>query len=1218
FRVIQSQMLPRQPRSRPGKLDASPRAPRRSSTAAIKHAYSCVFLLSIALLLVSSSAAQAENQAQDVSNKLSHFNGLHTLSGASYRAFKNRLKRQMRGESCLRYHVGSTWWHYEWCFDRHVRQFHPFPKGENSEEKSIMLGVFDPQKPQPLRVLAVDNLARLTDPDRMGYMAQQRYSAGDFCEARGARRSVKLQVKCCALHDNETYVDSVDEKAPCDYEMNVCSPVACGLMQRDQFVLTAPTYMEEDERKALTKTVREMFYHAYNGYLTHAFPQDDLLPVSCKGGEFELGRLPMLTLIDTLDTLALLEDATEFRRAVGLVVENADFDLDTEVSVFETTIRMLGGLLSAHLFAVNTDLKLFPEGGYDGSLLRLAVDLGDRLMPAFDTVTGIPYGTVNLKHGVPKGETPIASTAGAGSLSVEFTMLSVLTGEPKYAAASRGAVRALFQRRSKLGLLGKHINTKTGEWTETSSGPGSNSDSFYEYLMKMYELFGDREALEMFAQVYPAVLVHNKHGDWYTDVSMYTGCHHHSGSSAIIFESLASFWPGMQVAAGDLKVAAESMNSFYRVWRDYGFLSEQFNVGDWKPVKSRGGGGARYPLRPELIESTFYMHEATNDSSWLRAGAHVIHSLQKYTKTSCGYASIADVESKKQEDDMPSFFLSETCKYLYLLFNTTHFFRQGNYVMTTEAHPLPILPTKLVEPVLQASSASNDVVYDNRYSPHRVMQCEVPKFYDFIDYSVHYEGKVVARTSRCLPPAPSPAALLKASKSMAKKLATTTADTDAMSAIEKIAQAASENAKPTTNEKKKSIDTESVASNVLQEWLPALEEKLRKIGGKNIDDKWLEKLLEENSLKSKQPTTDQNSQGQVVQYLYGGNQLGEFRVEQLPGRVRVTREETGDWIEASGVLDASFMIIGLGLNDGSDGDAGADSYTFDEPTSDKIEQGDDYHPPYLSWNYVYKINEDFTLPMDQRCSLRVQVGYTSYPGELQHSAKGSPHDKGKPNVWLTVPCVGAGFGVTSTFQASRAFPASELVLADPIDACSEVTNLSEENVRGKTLIVLRGECFFEKKARNAAKWGAAGLIVVNTEDDDLVMVMGGMEENSEQDTDEPLGIPVVMVPQRLGEWFEARLAESKASSLSPVKVSVELTVRHHDGNADIRRRPRGIHGDGSFPRVDGKADNMKIYGPLWGIELITINSSKEKSQEQEEYHQDSFTIAIVGTPPWQH
>ncbi|POM78793.1 ER degradation-enhancing alpha-mannosidase-like protein [Phytophthora palmivora] len=1111
----------------------------------------------------------------------------------------------MRGENCLRYHVAGTWWHYEWCIDQHVRQFHPLPKGQKTKDQSIILGLYETEKPQPLRVLAVDNLARLTDPDRMGYMAQQRYNAGDFCKARAARRSVKVQVKCCAFRDNETYVDAVEEKSPCEYEMNVCSPVACGLMQRDQFVLTAPTFMEEDERNALTKTVRDMFYHAYNGYLTHAFPQDDLLPLSCRGGEFELGRLPMLTLIDTLDTLALLEDATEFRRAVGLVVENANFDLDTEVSVFETTIRLLGGLLSAHLFAVNTDLKLYPEGDYNGALLRLAVDLGDRLMPAFNTVTGIPYGTVNLKYGVPKGETPIASTAGAGSLSIEFTMLSVLTGEPRYAAASRGAVRALFQRRSKIGLLGKHINTKTGDWTETSSGPGSNSDSFYEYLLKMYELFGDRESLEMFAQVYPAVLTHNKHGDWYTDVSMYTGCHHHSGSSAVVFESLAAFWPGMQVAAGDLTTAAESMNAFYRVWRDYGFLSEQFNVGEWKPVKSRGGGGARYPLRPELIESTFYMHEATNSSSWLRAGAHVVHSLQKYAKTSCGYASIADVESKKQEDYMPSFFLSETCKYLYLLFNTTHFFRQGNYVMTTEAHPLPILPTKVVEPILQAADEhvkSNGVAYDNQFAPDRVMRCEAVNFYDLIDYSVHYEGKVVARTSRCSPSVPSPAALIKASKSATEK--------NTMTLPEKIAMAASDNAKPTTTveEKVKKVDTESVASDVLQEWLPALEEKLRKIGGKSVEEKWLEELLDESSLGSTnhhQPISEQGAQDHVVQYLYGGSQLGDFRVDQIPGRLRVTREETGDWIEASGVLDASHMIIGMGFSDGSDDDADADSYTFDESKHDKVEHVDDYHPPYLSWNHVYKVNEDLSLPVDQRCSLRVQVGYTPYPGELQHNAKGKSHVgddiKGKPNVWLTVPCVGAGFGVTDAFKASRAFPNMELVVADPIDACSEVSNLSEDNIRGKIVLVQRGECYFEMKARNAAKWGAAGVIVVNTENDDLVMVMGGLEENSANATDEPLDVPVVMVPQRLGEC-------------------IELTVRHHTHNVDSnRRRSRGISGDGSFPRVDGTADSMKVYGPLWGVELVTLGSDKERSQgEEDEYRQESFSITIVGTPPWQH
>ncbi|KAK1947013.1 Alpha-mannosidase I MNS4 [Phytophthora citrophthora] len=1220
-------MLPRQD-SGDGHT-ALQRAPQRTSIASIKYVSTCLLALCFALLCVSCNAVQPKIQAQTAadskSTALSHFNGLHTLSGASYRAFKNRLKRQMRGESCLRYHVAGTWWHYEWCFDHHVRQFHPLPKGQEATEQSILLGAFNPEKPQPLRVVEVDNLARLTDPDRMGYMAQQRYNSGDFCEARGTQRSVSLQVKCCAFHDNETYVDSVEEKDPCEYEMNVCSPVACGLMQRDQFVLTAPTSMEEEERKALTKTVRDMFYHAYNGYLTHAFPQDDLLPLSCKGGEFELGRLPMLTLIDTLDTLALLEDATEFQRAVGLVVENADFDLDTEVSVFETTIRLLGGLLSAHLFAANKELKLFPENEYDGALLRLATDLGDRLMPAFATVTGIPYGTVNLKYGVPKGETPIASTAGAGSLSIEFTMLSVLTGEPRYAAASRGAVRALFQRRSKIGLLGKHINTKTGDWTETSSGPGSNSDSFYEYLMKMYELFGDRESLEMFAQVYPAVLAHNKHGDWYTDVSMYSGCHHHSGSSAVVFESLASFWPGMQVSAGDLKSAAQSMNAFYRVWRDYGFLSEQFNVGDWKPVKSRGGGGARYPLRPELIESTLYMHEATNDSSWLRAGAHVVHSLQKYAKTPCGYASIADVESKKQEDYMPSFFLSETCKYLYLLFNTTHFFREGNYVMTTEAHPLPILPRKLVEPILQAADTdvSSEVEYDNRFSPERVMRCEAPTFYDFFGYSVHYEGKVVARTSRCTSPAPSPAAISKASKAAAEKVAKTAEEDSVTSTIEDIAKAASDNAKPTATEDHKAT-SERVASDVLQEWLPALEEKLRKIGKKNIDDSLLEQLLEESSFGSTnyQPPVEHDAEGHVVQYVYGGSQLGEFRVEQLPGRLRVTREETGDWLEASGVLDANHMIIGLRFNDGSDDDAGADSYTFDEPTSQKVEHDDDYQPPHLSVNTVYKVNEDLTLPVDQRCSLRVQVGYKPYPGELQRNAKGKPHingdAKGKPNVWLTVPCVGAGFGVTDTFQASRAFPEMELVVADPFDGCNEVSNLSEENVRGKIVLVQRGGCYFETKARNAAKWGAAGVIVVNTEDDDLVMVMGGMEETSENITDGPLELPVVMIPQRLGEWFETRLAESKASSLSPVKVSIELTVRHHDDNAVTnRRRTRAIAG-GSYPRVDGTANNMKVYGPLWGMELISVSSDREKKQGDEEYHQESFTIAIVGTPPWQH
>ena len=94
--------------------------------------------------------------------------------------------------------------------------------------------------------------------------------------------------------------------------------------------------------------------------------------------------------------------------------------------------------------------------------MKLSKDIANRLLPAFNTKTGVPYGTVNLKYGVPKGETEIASVAGAGSLLVEFAVLTYLTGDKKYADAAFSAAKALHERRSSIGLAGKHINAKTG------------------------------------------------------------------------------------------------------------------------------------------------------------------------------------------------------------------------------------------------------------------------------------------------------------------------------------------------------------------------------------------------------------------------------------------------------------------------------------------------------------------------------------------------------------------------------------------------------------------------------------------------------------------------------------------------------------------------------------------------------------------------------------
>ncbi|CAM9824254.1 unnamed protein product, partial [Ectocarpus sp. 8 AP-2014] len=329
------------------------------------------------------------------------------------------------------------------------------------------------------------------------------------------------------------------------------------------------------------------------------------------------------------------------------------------------------------------------EQQYDGELLVLAERLGRRLLPAFKTPTGIPYGTVNLKRGVPKGETTISSLAGAGSLTVEFSVLSALTGDGVFAEAAEGAVKALFDRRSTaLGLLGKHIDSKTGVWTETQSSIGTNGDSFYEYLLKMYVLWGDVGYWDMFMQVYTSVQRFVREGDWYADVEMEGGT-----LTSRTFDNLMAFWPGMQTLMGEVTLASRTLNAFYLVWRDWGFLPEQFSQDQWA-LKEHGIGRA-YPLRPELIESTLLVQRASGDPSWLWAGSDFLRSLQvcvsqAFCRTECGYAGVRDVEDCSLDEQMPSFFLSETLKYLYLLFDEDNFIHKGNYVFSTEAHPFSI------------------------------------------------------------------------------------------------------------------------------------------------------------------------------------------------------------------------------------------------------------------------------------------------------------------------------------------------------------------------------------------------------------------------------------------------------------------------------------------------------------------------------------------------
>ncbi|TVU28455.1 hypothetical protein EJB05_19972 [Eragrostis curvula] len=445
---------------------------------------------------------------------------------------------------------------------------------------------------------------------------------------------------------------------------------AAGAIRSDGYGRARRLYMKNK--------VLEMFYHAYDNYMAYAFPHDELKPLTksftdslSELGNLNLEHLPQdysgsaLTLVESLSSLVVLGNLTEFERGVLWLSENLTFDVDARINLFECNIRLLGGLISAHLLAkeYNSQLK---DGLYRDQLLHLAVNLGNRFLPAFETPTGLPYAWINLKYGVMENETTETSTSGCGSLILEMGALSRLSGDSRYEAAALRALRKLWSMRSSLNLVGTTLDVLTGKWIEYSTGIGAGVDSFYEYLMKAYILFGCDEYWDMFHSAYLAVQKYFRHGPWYHEADMRTGEATHWQLT-----SLQAFWPGLQTLLGDVAAANLSHREFYNVWQRF----EKY-----------------YPLRPEFAESTFYLYQATKDPWYLEVGEAIVGSLNYYTKVDGGFASVRDVSTMKLEDHQHSFFLSETCKYLFLLYDDS-FLKNQNYIFTTEGHPLPIRST---------------------------------------------------------------------------------------------------------------------------------------------------------------------------------------------------------------------------------------------------------------------------------------------------------------------------------------------------------------------------------------------------------------------------------------------------------------------------------------------------------------------------------------------
>uniref|UniRef100_A0A383VV16 alpha-1,2-Mannosidase n=1 Tax=Tetradesmus obliquus TaxID=3088 RepID=A0A383VV16_TETOB len=434
--------------------------------------------------------------------------------------------------------------------------------------------------------------------------------------------------------------------------------------------------------EALRRQAWDMFDHGFSSYMKHAFPKDNLLPVSCGGQDWQGGL--GLTLVDSLDMLLLLNRRGDVVAALEQLRSVLSFDKDVKVHVFETTIRVLGGLLSGHMLLAD-DPGLAP--GYDGLLLRLAGDLGDRLLAAFDTPSGLPGGHVHLQKGLLPGEN-ISCTACAGTLLLEFGLLSRLTGRPRYEDAARHAARVLYGQRSGLGLVGSGFHVFSQQWSHRDSTIGPGSDSYYEYLLKAYLMFGEPEYLSMFSELYVATMRHMQVPGQLGASSSAFLLDVHMDSGRLLkpwVSSLGAFWPAMQVLAGQHEAAARLHANFTAAWATWGWLPELFGA-DLGAVHPEEPG---YNLRPEHIESTWYLKAVSGDPTGYYTGlAASMMEVLGHSRTACGYAPIRDVSTGAHTDLMESYFLSETVKYLYLSFVDSGPLLD-HYLLSTEGHLMP-------------------------------------------------------------------------------------------------------------------------------------------------------------------------------------------------------------------------------------------------------------------------------------------------------------------------------------------------------------------------------------------------------------------------------------------------------------------------------------------------------------------------------------------------
>ena len=434
---------------------------------------------------------------------------------------------------------------------------------------------------------------------------------------------------------------------------------------------------QQPNRRKLAAEVRAEFLHAWNGYKKYCWGHDDLKPLTKTCRDWYAEPL-LMTPVDALDTMMLMGMRDEATATREYIATHLSFDKDISVQNFEITIRLLGGLLSSY------------ELTGDKRLLRLAEDLGTRLLPVFDSPTGLPYRFVNLKTGKVRGN--VTNPAEAGTLLIELGTLAKYTHKQVFFDKAKRALVEIYNHRSPIGLVGTWINVDTGQWTDTDSHISGAIDSYYEYLLKCAILFDDQDCRRMWNDSVTAINKYLKHlvikrgpspleevsGQlWYGHADMNTG-----KRTATTYGALDAFFPAVLALSRDLNRARLLQEKSFLMWNKHGIEPEEFDYVRDEVVH------AGYPLRPEIVESTYYLYHFTRDPKYLRMGEQMWRDFVKYCRTDEAYASLKSVVTKEKSDSMQSFLFAETFKYFYLLFAPTKTLDFDKVIFNTEAHPV--------------------------------------------------------------------------------------------------------------------------------------------------------------------------------------------------------------------------------------------------------------------------------------------------------------------------------------------------------------------------------------------------------------------------------------------------------------------------------------------------------------------------------------------------